>query len=660
MHYKRKISLFFYFVLSFMYLELLLRIIIDSHIINVFSKGVLMNVLFIIPISLFFTMFSIFFTKRINFIIINLLIGLTSILYISQLIYFDVFSTFYNFYSLGNATAILEFWSGIISAISRNFFWIILMFLPFFLSITTLKKYFSFDKKNIRFIGTFFVLFLIFQLLSVFLINIQSKEKNSTYDLYYHTSSPVLSVEKLGLFTTMRLDLQRHLTEWSPTLSEPPKTIHIPKEDENEQEEIKNTPIEYNIMEIDFDKLIETENNETAKNMHIYFKNKQPTEKNEYTGKFKGYNLILITAEAFSPYAVHKEITPTLYKLVNEGYQFNDFYVPIWDVSTSDGEYVALNSLVPKPGVWSFSESGRNYVPFVLGNQLKELGYKTVGYHNHTYSYYDRHISHPNMGYEYKGIGNGLNVKETWTASDLEMMKKTVHEYINDEPFHAYYMTVSGHLEYNFFGQEMALKNKKYVDHLELSNQAKAYLATQIELDKALEYLLSELKKANVIDKTLIVLSSDHYPYGLEFETINEFEGREVDRTFEIYKNNLIIYAEGMEKTVINEPTSSLDILPTVLNLMGITYDSRLLMGRDIFSNEEPIVVFRDGSFITDKGRYDAINGKFIPKENIETPENHIETLKNKANEIFYYSSKILETDYYRKIFPNQKHNNQP
>ena len=119
------------------------------------------------------------------------------------------------------------------------------------------------------------------------------------------------------------------------------------------------------------------------------------------------------------------------------------------------------------------------------------------------------------MGYEYKGLGNGLNVKETWPESDFEMMELTVPEYINSEPFHAYYMTVSGHMQYSFTGNYIARKNMDFVKDLAYSDQAKAYLATQIELDRALEYLMNELEEAGVADRTLIALSADHYPYGL-------------------------------------------------------------------------------------------------------------------------------------------------
>jgi len=95
---------------------------------------------------------------------------------------------------------------------------------------------------------------------------------------------------------------------------------------------------------------------------------------------------------------------------------------------------------------------------------------------------------------------------------------------------------------------------------------------------------------------------------------------------------------------------SSLDILPTVLNLFGIEYDSRLLMGKDILSDSEPLVIFSDRSFITDKGRYNAIKGEFIPnKEEVE--EDYVEKINAEIYQKYLMSRLILENDYYRIVF---------
>ena len=112
-----------------------------------------------------------------------------------------------------------------------------------------------------------------------------------------------------------------------------------------------------------------------------------------------------------------------------------------------------------------------------------------------------------------------------------------------------------------------------------------------------------DLEKAGKLDDTVIVLSPDHYPYGLSDNDYNELAGKTLDTNFERYHNTLIIYNSAMdENVVVDKPCSDIDVLPTLLNLFGIDYDSRLLMGKDILSNSSPLVVFQNYSWITDKG----------------------------------------------------------
>jgi lipoteichoic acid synthase len=381
--------------------------------------------------------------------------------------------------------------------------------------------------------------------------------------------------------------------------------------------------------------------------MHRYFSTRHPTKQNEYTGMFEGYNLVFITAEGYSHLAIDERVTPTLHKMTQEGFDFTDFYNPLWGVSTSDGEYVATTGLIPKSGVWSMYKSGAKSMPFAMGNQLRREGYSTFAYHNHTYDYYNRDISHPNLGYDYKGVGNGLTVTKTWPASDLEMIDVTTAEFIRDEPFHAYFMTVSGHMFYTFSGNFIAAKNRDLVRDLPYSEGGKAYLATQIELDRALELLMERLEEAGVAEKTLIVMSADHYPYGLDKDQIDDLAGHPVERHFELYKSSLIIYAKGMEPQVVDQPVSSLDILPTISNLMGVEFDSRLLMGRDAFSEADPLVVFSNRSFVTDKGRYNSVTREFVPADGVTVPDDYRKLVSEEIDRRFYYSTMVLDTDYY-------------
>ncbi|MCQ2527016.1 MAG: LTA synthase family protein [Lachnospiraceae bacterium] len=408
-----------------------------------------------------------------------------------------------------------------------------------------------------------------------------------------------------------------------------------------------------NMLDIDFVALGEAETNTEVSSIHKYFASVEPTYKNQYTGMFEGYNLIFLTCEAFCPLAVDETLTPTLYKLVNEGFVFNNFYNPRTNGSTSDGEFVCSTGLVPtNGGASNFKIAGQNSMPFALGNMFNmKYGITSRAYHDNDYTYYDRDKTYPGMGYYYQGIGNGLEMSYNWPSSDLEMMQASVADYIDEDMFNVYYMTVSGHMNYNFGGNAMSLKHKAEVDDLPYSTACKAYLACQMELDAALEYLLAQLEEKGIADKTVICFTGDHWPYGLTNEEYSELLGHDVDPYFELYKSNLVLWSGSIkEPIVIDKYCCSMDILPTLLNLFGFEYDSRLLMGRDILSDTEGFVLCINRSFITDKVMYNSMNGQVIYLTDEELPEDYVSNAKNTLNNRYKYSQKIMDTDYYRYI----------
>ena len=298
------------------------------------------------------------------------------------------------------------------------------------------------------------------------------------------------------------------------------------------------------------------------------------------------------------------------------------------------------------------SKIKNNYMPYSYANAFKKLGYTTNAYHNHTYNYYDRDLYIKAMGYDsYLAKGNGLEKRmncSRWPNSDYEMIKSTVTDYINDDNFVAYYMTVSGHLNYTTLGNYIANKNWDMVKDLPYSNKAKCYLATQIELDRAIEELINSLEKAGKLDDTVIAISSDHYPYGLTLSEINELSDYERDDTFEKYRMPFLLWNSEMEEPVkVEKLGSSLDILPTILNLFGIEYDSRLLIGTDILSDSDPLVIFSNRSFITDKGKYNAVKRSFTSFDNIKVDDKYIERINADIYNKYKMSRLILEKDYY-------------
>ena len=121
---------------------------------------------------------------------------------------------------------------------------------------------------------------------------------------------------------------------------------------------------------------------------------------------------------------------------------------------------------------------------------------------------------------------------------------------------------------------------------------------------------------------------------------------------FDVYHSTFILWCADMEEPVVVEkPCSSLDILPTLSNLFGLEYDSRLLMGRDALSDAPALVVLSDRSFITDLGRYDSETDTFTPNEGVTVPDGYAVERIQEVNDMFQYSKLVLEQDYYGVLF---------
>lgn len=642
---KKELNLIIYFIFLILYLELIYKHFI-LH--NVLSYHTLLIVLFSTSFAVLFTLLSSLGKPKTNRIISIILSIFITLIYISQYVYYKFYNSIYSVFSVikGTEQVFGGFFSSILIMIKNNILVIIIMLLPLILFIILGKKIFNYNKSklnNIILSIAFIILFLVKSLIIIF----SNNGMYSLHRLYFETHAPMLLINKTGLLSMEVMDVERFIFGFD-------EKFEISKETSREIDEI-----EYNIIDINFDELIENETNEDVIKLHEYFKNAQPTNKNEYTGIFEGKNLIYITAEGFDTIAVDKELTPTLYKLVNNSFIFKNYYQPLYSISTSDGEYMALNGLLPKEGVWSFYRSSFIDMPYGLGNVFKKMGYKEINaYHDHTYKFYDRNLSHPNLGFDYKGCGNGLEKLincNIWPESDLEMINATIDDYIDSDSFVTYYMTVSGHLNYTFKDNSMSYKNKDLVSDLPYSEHVKAYLAANIELDRALNALITELENKGKLDDTVIVLSPDHYPYGLTKSELNEISEKDRNDKFENFHTSLIIYNSGMtENVIVDKYVSSIDLLPTIYNLFGIEYDSRLLIGNDALSDSEGLVILSDRSWINENASYNSMTETYTKFKDVD--EEYLNKINEEVYKRFTVSSMLLYEkdgtylDYYRRL----------
>lgn len=455
-----------------------------------------------------------------------------------------------------------------------------------------------------------------------------------------------------------------------PEFAAPPAQLPVPPTQPalsaDPQAATEATEPEYgeNVLPLDFEALAEQTHDASLKKVCQYVDSLTPSRQNAYTGLFAGKNLILITAEAFTKPVIDPERTPTLYRMATQGICFTDYYQPAWGASTTSGEFSNLVGIVPTNGGSCMKEAVQQDLFLTMGHQLQKQGYYSTAYHNHNHDFYDRNKTHTYLGYDrFLAQYGGLEgITPVWPESDTEMMDITVPQYIDHQPFSIYYMTVSGHSRYSKVENAMTRKHYDKVADLPYSEAVKCYHACQLELEEAMTSLLRQLEEAGIADDTVIVLGTDHYPYGLEPSStwknkvnyLPELYGVEHCGRLDRDGNALIIWSGCLEgkNIVIDEPVYSLDILPTLSNLFGLPYDSRLLVGRDVFSDTPALVLWPDFSWKTEFGFYDAADGTFTPAPGAQVDEAYQQAVTDQVINKITYSRWVLDKDFFGFLSP--------
>lgn len=636
------------YIITIIYLEILSKVLITNHIIN---NGLIYMIIFSIPFILLLTIMTKSFNKTVNRVISIITMLFITFFFGMQFVYYILFSVPFSFSSIGMADQALDFVSIIKDTLIDYWYYILAIIAPFILFIIFQKKidYTRYHKHT----TISLIIMFITSYLSTFLCLIPNEGESKK--LYFNVDNPIAIIDKFGMITYTKIDIKRQLFGYDaelvlntnfPIINNQPQT-------EEEPEEIVYGD---NALDINFAAL--QSKNKDIQKLNNYMSNEQATNQHQYTGMFKGKNLIFILAEGFNEVAVDETRTPTLYKMINNGFVFNNFYSPV-HLSTTGGEFQATTGLVPTQSTLNIWKKEEPKIAYSLGHSFNNIGYNVQSYHNWTYKYYKRNITMKTLGYEkYTGCGNGLEklMSCKWLPSDIDLINVTTPDYLGkDGNFMTYYISVSGHSPYNS-SSNIA---RKYLDQIngDYSTAVKYYLASQIELDKMLEQLITNLEEAGELEDTVIALVGDHYPYTLTTDEMNEMSDYEKDGVVEVNKSNFIIWnSEIEEPIIIDKLGSQIDVLPTLLNLFGIEYDSRLIVGKDILSDTGCVAIFSNYSWVSDYGTYFANKRKFILKDGkkLDNVDEYVKSMNNRVSNAYSISKMILDTDYYTYVLGSE------
>jgi phosphoglycerol transferase MdoB-like AlkP superfamily enzyme len=333
-----------------------------------------------------------------------------------------------------------------------------------------------------------------------------------------------------------------------------------------------------------------------------YYATVAPHQINDYSDRYEGYNIIMIVGETFETRFIDETLTPHLYEMTENGLTFDNYFTTVFQQgATCNSEFMGTSGLLAiTTNDWSSnicdSYSGNTF-SYTLPAQLRDNGYNTFYFHSGYEWFYNRQTFVPNMGYDTVKFQEDLislgytDFNDRFDTNMLYFMD----EYMTyDEPFMMTLLSYSGHGAYNQDEFEVhADQLEAAYPNLDVDPEIRNYMLKQIEFDTMIGLVMDRLEEEGELDNTLFVVYPDHYPYMMDYETYTDYIDVK-DDFHEVMRQRLIIYATDMIGQVIHTPGSTVDVAPTILNMVMSSGNYDYFMGVDMLSVAENYIIFAD------------------------------------------------------------------
>ena len=354
-----------------------------------------------------------------------------------------------------------------------------------------------------------------------------------------------------------------------------------------------------------------------------YTKKHYAEPNHETFGIAKGKNVIVLHLESFQQFLINmkvdgQEVTPFLNSIFQNQatISFDNFFHEVGQGKTSDAENMLETGTFGLPQGSLFTELGSDNVfqaaPAILG---QKQGYTSAVFHGNVASFWNRDHVYKNLGYDNffdRSYFDESDEMLGYGILDKDLFSESV-QYLEhlQQPFYTKFLSVTNHTPYytddkNFDFPSLNTGNST-VDN---------YVRTAHYLDQSLEQFFTYLKKSGIYQNSIFVIYGDHFgisntdnkdlasALGKDPDTWNEFDNAQMQRV------PLMIHMPGYTKGSVNhEYGGEIDVLPTLLHLLGIDDKDYLHFGTDLLSPQhDQVVAFRKGNFVTPK--YTILGGK--------------------------------------------------
>lgn len=629
--------------------EMIFKLINKSNIFDISTLRIFLGLNIFCAIISFILGFANHIVKK---IVTSILVFASSIYTCAHLGFFNFLGVYISFQTSSQLGAVKDYVKDFIRSFKPEFF---LVFIPFILIILI---YIFFSKKmnnekirlksNVIISSSILVASIVLYAVTILTPGLQNKYQTVTNKkLFLTASNPSLTVEQFGTLGFCFLDLKA-LT--FPVILEENYSI-------NTNYNGSSTITEYS-REIDdsiWVKVIDEEADKKMNSLNNYFINRKITDKNEYTGLLEDKNLIVIMMESVNDIFINPEYYPNFYKLVSEGWYWENNYSPRNSCATMNNEFSGMTSLYSIYNTCTASRYKTNSYYESMFNIFNNSNYVTFSAHNYTDAYYPRKTIHPNMGsgeyFSVEKIGiDYSNEYINWSNDDdfmAEILNIIDSKTEENKRFMTWLTTVSSHQPYSVD----SIQGNRYYDLTEDTDypeDVRRYMSKLKILDDGLGILLEGLEDRNILDDTVIVLYGDHYPYGISTDNLNIVLDYDTKEYYNAERVPFVIYNSELESKVYSEYTSYINILPTLANLFNLEYDPRLYLGTDLLSSDyESRVVFADGSWKNENYYYDATKNKVTNFTDEELSLDELKLINDDINTKINVSNDAIKNNYF-------------
>lgn len=376
-----------------------------------------------------------------------------------------------------------------------------------------------------------------------------------------------------------------------------------------------------------------------------FFDQKEPLNKNNYSGMFEGKNLIVVMMESMDSWVINEKYTPTICYMMEHGIHFTNYHSPFFgNGHTFNAEFSFHTGFVTPKSSVNATAFTSNAFPEALPQLFKRKGYRTNSYHFNHSEFYNRGIIHKNFGYEkyYSLTEFGLRENDAMYDSNMIKSDEVYAHMTSGEPFFDFIITYSNHLPYDK-GNEMVRVLSEKKPHLidpNMDEEQNNCLILASDTDDFFADLLKRLNADGLLENTVIIAFTDHYTYGYT----NTEKLQALKKGENMFRVPAFIYCKELDGETVSKPMMPVDWIPTISNLFDLT-DNRYYLGNDIFGPQnEGFVFFENSQWLDAQMYFDAENPIYNSGEDsyINAQNRKVETL-TKINDI------VIKGDYFSK-----------